>query len=58
MREKAWSTFLDTVHYRPGNSHLGIQIVHNWLRKSPYALCESGRGLIDLQLSYLSLGPL
>jgi hypothetical protein len=58
MREKAWSTLLDTVHWRPGNSHLGIQIVHNWLRKSPYALCESCRGSRDLQLCYSLLGPL
>jgi hypothetical protein len=58
MREKAWSTLLATVHWRPGNSHLGIQIVHNWLRKSPYALCESCRGSRDLQLCYSLLGPL
>jgi hypothetical protein len=32
--------------------------VHNWLRKSPYALCESCRGSGDLQLCYSLLGPL
>jgi hypothetical protein len=35
-----------------------MRIVHKWLRKRPYALCKSCRGLIGLQLSYLSLGPL
>jgi hypothetical protein len=58
MREKAWSKLLDTVHWRPENSHLGIQIVHNWLRKSSYALCESCKGSGDLQLCYSLLGPL
>jgi hypothetical protein len=58
MREKAWSMLLATVHWRPGNNHLGIQIVHNWLRKSPYAICESCRGSRDLQLCYSLLGPL
>jgi hypothetical protein len=43
---------LVTIHQRPGNCHLGMQIVHNWLRKRPYALCRSCRGMLDLQLSY------
>jgi hypothetical protein len=29
-----------------------MQFVHNWLIKSPYALCKSCRGMPDLQLSY------
>jgi hypothetical protein len=58
MREKSWSKLLDIVHWRLEISHLGIQIVHNWLRKSPYALCESCRGSGDLQLCYSLLGPL
>jgi hypothetical protein len=47
-----------TVHWRPENLQLGIQIAHNWLRKSPYALCESCRGSGDLQLCNSLLGPL
>jgi hypothetical protein len=47
-----------TVHWRPENLQLGIQIVQNWLRKRPYALCESCRGSGDLQLCYSLLGPL
>jgi hypothetical protein len=47
-------------HYSPTpkNSQLGIQIVHKWLRKRPYAFHESCRGLGDLQLCYSPLGPL
>jgi hypothetical protein len=52
MREKAWSTLAVTVHRRPENSQVGMQFVHNRLRKRPYALCESCRGMLDLQLSY------
>jgi hypothetical protein len=58
MREKAWSTLVVTVHRRPENCQLGMQFVHNWLRKRPYALCKSCRGILDLQLSYLHLGAL
>jgi hypothetical protein len=32
--------------------------VHNWLRKPPYALCRSCRGMLDLQLSYSNLSAL
>jgi hypothetical protein len=39
MREKAWSTLAVTVHRRPENSQVGMQFVHNRLRKRPYALC-------------------
>jgi hypothetical protein len=35
-----------------------MRFVHNWLRKRPYALCRSCRGMEDLQLSYKSFGPL
>jgi hypothetical protein len=58
ISEKLKSTLLVIIHRRPENNHLGIQIVHNWLRKRPYALCESCRESRDLQLSYYSLGPL
>jgi hypothetical protein len=39
-------------HYSqaPENSYVGIQIVHNWLRKIPYTICGSCRGMGDLQL--------
>jgi hypothetical protein len=56
--EKLKPTPWSTIHQRPENSQLGIKFVHKWLRKSPYALCKSCRGLIGLQLFYLSLGPL
>jgi hypothetical protein len=52
MHEKAWSTPRVTIHRRPENSQLGMRFVHNWLRKTPYALCGSCRGMEDLQLSY------
>jgi hypothetical protein len=58
MREKAWSTLVVTVHWRPENSQVGMHFVHNWLRKRPYALSRSCRGLCDLQLSYRLLGAL
>jgi hypothetical protein len=58
MGEKLESTLEVTIHRRPGNLQLGMRFVHKWLRKRPYALCKSCRGLIDLQLSYLLLGPL
>jgi hypothetical protein len=35
-----------------------MQFVDNWLRKRPYALCKSCRGMLDLQLSYSNLGAL
>jgi hypothetical protein len=47
-----------TVHWRPENLQLGIQIVQKWLRKRPYTLYESCRGSGDLQLCYSLLGPL
>jgi hypothetical protein len=56
--EKGKSTPRITIHRRPENSQLGIQIVHKWLRKRPYAFYESCRGLGDLQLCYSPLGPL
>jgi hypothetical protein len=58
MREKAWSTLVVTIHRRPENLHLGMQFVQKWLRKTPYALCRSCRGMLDLQLSYSNLGAL
>jgi hypothetical protein len=56
--EKCKSTLEATIHRRPENSKLGIRFVHNWLRKRPYALCESCRGSGDLQLCFSLLGPL
>jgi hypothetical protein len=48
--EKCRSTPVGTIHWSREFLHIGIQFVQNWLRKRPYALCESGRGLGDLQL--------
>jgi hypothetical protein len=39
-----------TIHWSREILYLGIQIVQKWLRKRLYTLCESGRGLGDLQL--------
>jgi hypothetical protein len=50
MGEKLKSTLLVTVHQRLENSQLGIQFVQKWLRKRPYALNQSCRGIGDLQL--------
>jgi hypothetical protein len=47
-----------TIHQRPKNCQLGMQFVHNWLRKRPYALCKSCRGSKDLQLWYSNVCPL
>jgi hypothetical protein len=58
MGEKLKSTLLVTVHRRPENSQLGIKFVHKWLRKRPYALYQSCRGIGDLQLCYSLLGSL
>jgi hypothetical protein len=58
MRENAWLTLIVTIHRRPGNCRLGMCFVHNWLRKRPYTLCRSCRGIGDLQLCYSPLGPL
>jgi hypothetical protein len=49
MREKARSKPKVTVHRRTEICHLGMQFVHNQLRKRPYALCKSRRGVLDLQ---------
>jgi hypothetical protein len=58
MREKAWSTPMVTIHQHPEKLHVGIPFVQNWLRKRPYTLCRSCRGIGDLQLCYLGLGQL
>jgi hypothetical protein len=50
--EKFKSTPVGTIHWSRELLHLGIQFVQTWLRKRLYALCESGRGLGDLQLCY------
>jgi hypothetical protein len=58
MREKAWSPLVVIVHRRPVIIQVGMHLVHNWLRKRPYALCKSCKGILDLQLSYTNLGAL
>jgi hypothetical protein len=58
MGEKLKSMLLVIVNRHPENSQLGIQFVQKWLRKRPYAICESCRGSGDLQLCYSLLGPL
>jgi hypothetical protein len=58
MREKAWSMPRVTIHRCPEICHLGMHFVHKWLRKTPYAICRSCRGMLDLQLSYSNLGAL
>jgi hypothetical protein len=44
------STPEGTIHRSREILHLGIQFVQKLLRKRLYTLCESGRGLGDLQL--------
>jgi hypothetical protein len=58
MHEKAWSMPMVTIHRRLENSQVGMLFVHKWLRKRPYTLCRSCRGMGDLQLFYYVLGPL
>jgi hypothetical protein len=58
MCEKPRSMLPGTIHRRPEICQLGIAFVHKWLRKTPYALCRSCRGMLDLQLSYSNLGAL
>jgi hypothetical protein len=58
MREKSWSTLVVTIHRRPENSQVGMHFVHKWLRKRPYTLYQSCKGILDLQLSYSNLGAL
>jgi hypothetical protein len=58
MCEKAWSMPLVTIPQRPENSQVGMHFVHKWLRKNPYALCRSCRGMLDLQLLYSNVGVL
>jgi hypothetical protein len=53
--EKWKSMPVGTIHWSQGFLQLGIKFGHKWLRKRPYALCKSCRGLIGLQLLYLSL---
>jgi hypothetical protein len=58
MHEKARSTLVVSIHRRPKILNLGMQFVQKWLRKTPYALCRSCRGMLDLQLFYSNLGAL
>jgi hypothetical protein len=43
--EKCRSTPRVTIHRRPENSKLCLQFVQKWLRKTPYALSGSCRGV-------------
>jgi hypothetical protein len=52
MCEKCRSTPVGTIHWSREFLHLGIQFVHQWLRKRPYAFYESCRAMQDLQLWY------
>jgi hypothetical protein len=52
MCEKCRSTPVGTVQWSREFQHLGIQFVHQWLRKRPYAFYESCREMQDLQLWY------
>jgi hypothetical protein len=47
-----------TIHWRPENSQVAMDFVHKWWRKTPYTLCRSCRGMLDLQLSYSNLGAI
>jgi hypothetical protein len=58
LGEKAWSTLVGTIHWRPENNKVGMQFMQKWFRKTPYNLSISCRGLSDLQLSYNHLGSL
>jgi hypothetical protein len=58
MGEKCRSTPRVTIHQCPEICHLGMHFVHKWVRKRPYTLCKSCRGILDLQLSNLHLGAL
>jgi hypothetical protein len=48
--EKLKSVRVSTIHWSREILHLGIQVVQKLLRKRLDVLCESGRGLGDLQL--------
>jgi hypothetical protein len=56
--EKFKSTRATTIHWSREILHLGMQIVQKLLRKRLDALCESVRGLVDLQLCCWWFGPL
>jgi hypothetical protein len=51
-------TPVGTIHWSRGFLQLGIKFGHKWLRKRPCPLCKSCRGLLGLQLLYLSFGSL
>jgi hypothetical protein len=48
--EKFKSTRVSTIHWGRDIVHGGIQVVQKLLRKKLDAICESDRGLVDLQL--------
>jgi hypothetical protein len=50
MREKAWSMPRVTIHQCLEICQLGMKFVQKWLRKRPYALYRSCRGMQYLQL--------
>jgi hypothetical protein len=52
MCEKCRLTPVGTVHWSREFLHLGIQFVHQWLKKGPMPFYESCRAMQDLQLWY------
>jgi hypothetical protein len=44
-----------TIHQSGGNPQVALQVMPNRLLKTPISLYKSCRGMLDLQLSYLSL---
>jgi hypothetical protein len=54
--EKLAQRTVSPVHGHRLTFKVGNLFLQNLLRKIPYSLFESGRGLLDLQLSYLSIG--
>jgi hypothetical protein len=56
--ERFKSTRANTIHWSRESLQLGMQILQKLLRKRLDTLCESDRGLVDLQLCCWSFGPL
>jgi hypothetical protein len=54
--EKLAQRTVSPVHGHRLTFKVGNLFLQNLLRKTPYSLFESGRGLLDLQLSYSSVG--
>jgi hypothetical protein len=54
--EKLAERTISPVHGHRLTFKVGNLFLHNLLIKTPYSLFESGRGLLDLQLSYSPVG--